>query len=85
MNEDGTQGPRLTAVEILELTEQMNILIGQMSDIAERMLDLAIPIESEADVSDEDWTIERFEALVPEFHKGRYEEQNRSGELYELG
>ena len=28
MNEDGTQGPRLTAVEILELTEQMNILIG---------------------------------------------------------
>ena len=81
MNEDRAQ----EAADILELTEQMLNLTEQMDNLANQMLNLAIPAALEGDDADEGWTIERFEALVPELLKMRYEEQNRDGELYRLG
>ena len=64
--------------QMLELTEQMNNLIDQM-------FNLAIPTEPEVGVTGENWTVERFKALVPGLLRERYEEQNRNGELYRLG
>ena len=85
MNGNRTQDTQSTTSRILELAEQMLNLTEQMDNLANQMLNLAIPAESEASGVDGVWTIEMFEALVPELLKKRYEEQNRDGELYKLG
>lgn len=85
MSNNGTQSPQLANSEILELTEQMLNLTEQMNDLANQMLKLAVPTGPGVNGTDEDWTIERFEALVPELFKERYASQNRDGELYKLG
>ena len=85
MNDNGTQDAQPTTSQILELAEQMLNLTEQMDNLANQMLNLAIPVESEGDGIGEIWTIESFEALVPELLRGRYEEQNRDAELYRLG
>ena len=85
MNDDRTQGTQPTTSQILELAEKMLNLTEQMDNLANQLLKLAIPAESEEDDVDGVWTIEMFEALVPELLKKRYEEQNRDGELYRLG
>ncbi len=85
MNENETRVPQLTTTKILELAEQMLNLTEQMDHLANQMLNLAIPVEPEGKDVDEGWTTEKFEELVPEFLKKRYETQNRDGELYRLG
>ena len=85
MNENETRVPQLTTTKILELAEQMLNLTEQMDNLANQMLNLAIPVEPEGKDVDEGWTTEKFEGLVPEFLKKRYETQNRDGELYGLG
>ncbi len=85
MNENETQVPQPTTTKILELAEQMLNLTEQMDDLANQMINLAIPAEPEGDDVDEGWTAEKFEGLVPEFLRNRYEVQNRDGELYRLG
>ena len=85
MDENETQVPQPTTAKILELAEQMLNLTEQMDNLANQMLNLAIPAEPEGDEVDEGWTVEKFEGLVHEFLKKRYETQNRDGELYRLG
>lgn len=85
MNENETQVPQLTTTKILELAEQMLDLTEQMDNLANQMLNLAIPVEPEGNAVDEGWTTEKFEGLVPDFLKKRYETQNRDGALYRLG
>ena len=85
MNDNRTQDTQLTRSQILELAEKMLNLTEQMDNLANQMLKLAIPAESEEGGVDGVWTIEMFEALVPELLRKRYEEQNRDGELYRLG
>lgn len=85
MDENETQVPQLTTTKILELAEQMLNLTEQMDNLVNQMLNLAIPAERDGDDVDEGWTAEKFEGLVHEFLKKRYETQNRDGELYRLG
>lgn len=85
MNENRAQQPQSTAAEILELTDQMLNLTDQMNEIVDRMLNLSIPTEPENRDTDEEWTPERFGALVTGSLEERYEDQNRGGELYRLG
>ena len=92
MNEDRTQEPQPTRDEILELTDQMlnlrdqiDEIVDQMDEIVDQMLNLSIPTEPEDRDADEVWTPERFEILVGDSLKKRYEQQNRDGELYRLG
>jgi hypothetical protein len=80
MSENRTQVCQLTAVDILELTEQIlnltdqvNSLADQVNSLADQMLRLAIPTEPGT-----------IETLVPEPLRDRYEEQNRDGELCRL-
>ena len=80
-----TQETQPTTSQILELAEKMLNLTEQMDNLANQMLNLAIPAKSEGDDVGEGWTIEMFEALIPELLRKRYEEQNRDGELYRLG
>lgn len=85
MNDNGTQGTQATISQILELAEQMLNLTERMDNLVNQMLKLAVPAESEENDVDKVWTMESFEALVPELLQKRYEEQNRDGELYRLG
>ena len=85
MNENRTQVPQPTTEEVLELTEQILNLTEQMNNLVDQMLNLFIPTDPEDDSLDEGWTAERFEGLVHDFLKKRYETQNRDGELYRLG
>ena len=85
MNDNRTQDTQPTTSQIFELAEKMLNLTEQMDNLANQMLNLAIPAKSEGDDVGEGWTIEMFEALIPELLRKRYEEQNRDGELYRLG
>ena len=85
MGENRTQDSQPTAVDMLELTEQVLKLKDQVDNLADQMLNYAIPTEPESEDACENWTIERFGALVPRLLRERYEAQNRNGELYRLG
>lgn len=85
MNENRTQVSQPTTAEILELTEQILNLTDQMNNLADQMLNLFIPAGQEGNGPGNGWTAERFEGLVHEILKKRYEVQNRDGELYKLG
>ena len=85
MSDNRTQETQPTTSQILELAEKMLNLTEQMDNFANQMLNLAIPAKSEGDDVGVGWTIEMFEALIPELLRKRYEEQNRDGELYRLG
>ena len=81
MSDNRTQETQPTTSQILELAEKMLNLTEQMDNFANQMLNLAIPAKSEGDDVGVGWTIEMFEALIPELLRKRYEEQNRDGEL----
>ena len=85
MKENRTQNSQLTTAGMLELTEQMLKLAEQMENFANQMLNLAIPTQSQGADINENWTMERFETLVPPLLKESYRDQNRNGELYRLG
>ncbi len=85
MNGNRTQNSQLVTAEILELTEQMLNLAEQMENLANQMLNFAIPTQSQGSDINGDWTMERFETLVPQLLRESYRDQNRNGELYRLG
>lgn len=85
MNEDRIQESQPTAVEILELTDQILNLMDQMNEIVDRMLNLSIPTEPEDHDTDGGWIPEMFGTLVPVSLEERYEDLNKDGELYRLG